>query len=262
MAGSLSAEKALSVWADFAVFAVDECYNQARLSDINHANMKMFCTHTGVNVGEDGKTHQCIDYFALLNSTFGWKVFTPADPNQTDRIVRYVLTHPGNHAVLMGRAVNPIITDESGQPFFGDDYDYEYGRMDKVRTGENLVLVAAGNMLGVAFKSCLQLESENINISLFNISDWSDLHPDDIKTIGSYPRVIVLEDHNVKTGLGSAIASAVFDSGFTPKLTKIGVTDYASSGKTDELYKLLGMDAESVATTVRTLLKADGIAAS
>ena len=262
MAGSLSAEKAISIWADFAVFAVDECYNQARLSDINHANMKMFCTHTGVNVGEDGKTHQCIDYFALLNSTFSWKVITPADPNQTDRIVRYVLTHPGNHAVLMGRAVNPIITNESGQPFFGDDYIYEYGRMDKIRTGENLALVAAGNMLGIAFKSYQQLESENINISLFNISDWSDLHPDDIKTIASYARVIVLEDHNVKTGLGTAIASAIFDTGLSPKLTKIGVSDYASSGQTDELYKLLGMDAESVATTVRTLLKADGITAS
>ncbi len=197
-----------------------------------------------------------------MNSTFGWKVITPADPNQTDRIVRYVLTHPGNHAVLMGRAVNPIITDGSGQPFFGDNYNYEYGRMDKIRTGENLALVAAGNMLGIAFKSYQLLESENINISLFNISDWSDLHPDDIKTIASYPRVIVLEDHNVKTGLGTAISSAIFDIGLSPKLTKIGVSDYASSGKTDELYKLLAMDSESVATTVRTLLKADGIAAN
>ena len=223
--------------------------------------MKMFCTHTGVNVGEDGKTHQCIDYFALLNSTFGWKVFTPADPNQTDRIVRHVLTNPGNHAVFMGRAATPIITDESGQPFFGKNYKYQYGRMDAIRSGEHLALVAAGNMLGVAFKTYQQLESENIKISLFSVSDWSDLHPDDIKTIAANPRVIVLEDHNVKTGLGTAISSAIFEAGLATKLTKIGVTDYASSGKTDELYKLLGMDSESVATTVRSLLKADGIAA-
>jgi transketolase len=140
LAGSLSAERAVSVWADFAVFGVDETYNQARLNDINHANLKLFCTHTGINVGEDGKTHQSIDYFAILNSTFGWKVITPADPNQTDKIVRYVLTNPGNFAVMMGRALNPIVTDESGKPFFGDGYNYRYGRMEIIREGENLVL--------------------------------------------------------------------------------------------------------------------------
>jgi transketolase len=162
----------------------------------------------------------------------------------------------------MGRAASPIITDESGQPFFGENYKYQYGRMDTIRNGEHVALVAAGNMLGVAFRTYEQLESEGTKISLFSVSDWSDLHPDDIKTIASCPRVIVLEDHNVKTGLGTAISSAIFEAGLTTKLTKIGVSDYASSGKPDELYKLLGMDSESVATAVRSLLKADGIAAN
>ncbi len=120
--GALSAETALAIWSDFGVFGIDETYNQARLNDINHGNVKLFCTHSGINVGEDGKTHQCIDYFSLLNSTFGWKVITPADPNQTDRIVRYVLSHPGNFAVIMGRAVIPVITDDAGEPHFGRDY--------------------------------------------------------------------------------------------------------------------------------------------
>ena len=140
-AGSLSAESAVSVWADFGVFGVDETYNQARLNDINHSNMKLFCTHCGINVGEDGMTHQCIDYFGLLNSTYGWKVITPADPNQTDRIVRYVLSNPGNFAVIMGRSALPIVTDENGQPFFAGDYEYRYGRMETIRKGERLHLM-------------------------------------------------------------------------------------------------------------------------
>ena len=105
------------------MFGITESYNQARLNDINKANVKLFCTHSGVNVGEDGKTHHCIDYFGLLNSTFGWKVITPADPNQTDRVVRYVLSRPGNFAVVMGRSKQKTILDESGQPFFGERYN-------------------------------------------------------------------------------------------------------------------------------------------
>ncbi len=259
VSGSLSAEKAISVWAEFAAFGIAETYNQARLNDINETNLKLFCTHTGVNVGEDGKTHQSIDYFALLNSTFGWKVITPADPNQTDKIVRYVLSHPGNFAVMMGRALSQIITDDSGKPYFGQDYEYQYGRMDIIREGENLVLCSSGNMLNRAFDAWNKLSSESIRVALTNISDWSELRAEDLKTLAKFPRVVVLEDHNVKTGLGTAIASAMFESGLKTKLTKIGVPEYASSGKPDELYKLLGMDSDSVATRIRTLLKADGI---
>ena len=254
VAGALSAEKAIAVWADFGVFGVAETYNQARLNDINHANMKLFCTHCGVNVGEDGKTHQCIDYFGLLNSTFGWKVITPADPNQTDRIVRYVLSHPGNFAVIMGRSKTPIITDENGKPYFGAGYEYRYGRMETIRRGGKLALVAAGNMLGEAIKAHSMLTQQGVKVALVSVSDWSDLHADDLKALAAYERLVVLEDHNVKTGLGVALNAAMSDAGRAVAMTRLGVTAYASSGTPAQLYKMLGLDAESVAEKVRNLL--------
>ncbi|MBD3403470.1 transketolase [candidate division GN15 bacterium] len=255
MAGSLSTENAISIWADFAAFGVDETYNQARLNDINHGNLKLFCTHTGVNVGEDGKTHQCIDFFGLLNSTFGWKVITPADPNQTDRIARYVLSHPGNFAVFMGRAKLGIIPDENGKPYFGDDYVYRYGRMDTVRDGENLVLVAAGNMMSEAYAAWQLLNSQGLRIALVAVSDWTDMHPEDIAAIGGYRHVVTLEDHNVKNGMGVALSMALLDNGYTPDITRIGVEVYASSGKPHELYKLLKMDGASVAERIQRILE-------
>ena len=84
-----------------AINRVDFYVNVDGNDDINHANMKLFCTNCGINVGEDGMTHQCIDYFGLLNSTYGWKVITPADPNQTDRVVRHVLSHPGEEFICV-----------------------------------------------------------------------------------------------------------------------------------------------------------------
>lgn len=251
MAGSLSAEQAVAVWADFGVFGIDETYNQARLNDINHANLKLFCTHSGVNVGEDGKTHQCIDYFGLLNSTFGWKVITPADPNQTDRIVRYVLTTPGNFAVIMGRSVIPIITDPAGEPLFGERYQYRYGRMEIVRDGDNIALVVAGNMVATALPAWEKLRSESINAALICVSDWSDLDPEDLHMLGRHKLVVTVEDHNVKTGLGTVLGAALLEAGLHPRLIKIGVPRYGSSGKPDELYRLLGLDADSIAYRVR-----------
>lgn len=253
-AGALSTERALSVWAAFGMFGVAETYNQARLNDINHTNLKLFCTHSGVNVGEDGKTHQSIDYFGLLNSTFGWKVITPSDPNQTDLIVRHALTTPGNFAVIMGRAVVPTVTDENGQPFFGANYTYEYGRMDAIRSGDRLALVAAGNMLPNAMEAWDELASEGNRVALISVSDWSDLHADDLAMLGEFDSLVVLEDHNVKTGLGTTIGSALMEAGHSVHLTKLGVSEYAGSGKAADLYRLLGLDGKSVAARIRKLL--------
>ncbi len=72
--GALSLAGVAAWWGEFAMFGVAESYNQQRLNDINGANVKLAVTHSGIDVGEDGKTHHSIDYFALLNSTFGWKV--------------------------------------------------------------------------------------------------------------------------------------------------------------------------------------------
>jgi transketolase len=253
-AGSLSGEKALSIWADFGAFGVAETYNQARLNDINHSNLKLVCTHSGVNVGEDGKTHQCIDYFGLLNSTFGWKVITPADPNQTDRITRYILSTPGNFAVIMGRAVIPVVTREDGTPFFGEGYQYRYGRMEMIRTGEGLALVAAGNMLPYALEAWRKLEAQGRRIALVCISDWSEFHRDDLSMLGGFEQIVTLEDHNIKTGLGTALCNALFENGCHVRLTKLGVAHYASSGEPMELYRMLGLDPDSVVATITRLL--------
>ena len=65
VAGALSTMGILTFFADFGAFGMDETYNQQRLNDINRTNLKLVLTHLGLDVGEDGKTHQCIDYIGL-----------------------------------------------------------------------------------------------------------------------------------------------------------------------------------------------------
>ena len=224
------------------------------LGESRDIGLDKFLKKYKINVGEDGKTHQSIDYFGLLNSTFGWKVITPADPNQTDRVVRHALTTEGNFAVVMGRAVIPTVLDENGEPFFGGKYKYEYGRMDRIRQGEKLVLVAAGNMLVNALDAYELLVADGHRIALVSVSDWSDLHLDDLAMLGGYDDLVVLEDHNVKTGLGTTIGSALLEAGHTVRLTKLGVTGYAPSGKPADLYRMLGLDGDGVASKIKSLL--------
>ncbi len=121
VAGALSISGVLAFWADFGVFGLDEVYNQQRLNDINGAAVKLVLTHCGLDVGEDGKTHQCIDYVGGFKQFFGWRVIVPADPNQTDRAVRAAASMQGNVAVVMGRSKLATVTAPEGSPLFGGD---------------------------------------------------------------------------------------------------------------------------------------------
>jgi transketolase len=251
MAGALSVAGVQAWWGEFSMFGVAETYNQQRLNDINGANVKLAVTHAGIDVGEDGKTHHSIDYFGLLNSTFGWKVFTPADPNQTDRIVRWMATHRGNHALVMGRSKVPVVTREGDTPFFAGDYLFDPARADRIRSGEGLTLVAAGNALPYALEAWSLLEKEEILVDLVSVAGWSDLSDDDVRFIARHGSLVTVEDHNPKTGLGTRVQVRLNELGLFARVRKMGVTFYSSSGPAKELYRLMGLDGPSIARVVR-----------
>ncbi len=252
--GALSLAGVAAWWGEFAMFGVAESYNQQRLNDINEANVKLAVTHAGIDVGEDGKTHHSIDYFALLNSTFGWKVLTPADPNQTDRATRWMATHRGNHALVMGRSKIPVALKEDGMPFFGGDYVFDPMRADRIREGDGLSLVCAGNMLPYALDAWNALAKEGTRVDLVSVAAWSDLSDADLAHIARHGCVVTVEDHNPKTGLGTWIQARLNDLGLSARVRKMGVTFYSSSGPAKELYALMGLDGPAIAKAVREAL--------
>jgi len=244
----------LAWWGDFAMFGVAETYNQQRLTDINGGNLKLAVTHAGIDVGEDGKTHHSIDYFGLLNSTLGWKIFTPADPNQTDRIVRWMATHRGNHALVMGRSRVPVATREDGTPLFAGDYVFDPARADRVRSGRGVTLLCAGNMLSWALDAWRLLAAEGLRVEVVSVAAWSDLSDEDVRQAARHGRVVTLEDHNPKTGLGTWLQVRLNELGVSARVRKLGVTRYSSSGPAKELYRLMGLDGPAVAKVLREVL--------
>jgi transketolase len=256
MNGALSVAGVSSWWGEFAMFAVAETYNQQRLNDVNDTNAKVCVTHSGIDVGEDGKTHHSIDYFGLFNSTFGWRVFTPADPNQTDRIVRWMATHRGNHALVMGRSKIKVATREDGTPLFAGDYVFDPKRADRVRSGERLTIVCAGNMLPNALEAWNALAKEGLRVELMSVAAWTDLSDDDVRHAARHGRIVSVEDHNPKTGLGTWLQVKLNELGLSARVKKLGVTFYSSSGPAKELYALMGLDGPAIAKVVKEQLAA------
>jgi transketolase len=250
IAGAISTLGLLSFFADFGVFGIDETYNQHRLNDINETNLKLICTHNGLDVGEDGKTHQCIDYVGVIQNLFGYKIIIPADPNQTDRVIRYVAKTHGNFLVVMGRSPIPILLTEEGAPLFGTSDEFQYGHADLIRNGKDAAVITTGGMVYRAFQAWQKLREKGVGVQVINISCLSDLDKEAILKAAKTGIIITYEDHHIQTGLGTLIANVLAEHGLGIRFRKMGITRYGSSGKPDDLYQMQGLDVESLVQAV------------
>jgi transketolase len=254
-AGAASVNSVVSFFADFGVFGIDETYNQQRLNDINDTNLKVVTTHLGVDVGEDGKTHQCIDYIGIMKNLYGFKVIIPADPNQTDKAVRFAAENYGNFLIGVGRSKTPVIKNKDGSPFFGEHYSFEYGKIDIITDGD-YPLFTLGAMVPYALKVHEILKDRGISIKILNVSCPTDINSQDLKKHIKGNYIFSYEDHNINTGLGSLISDTLMEhGGKLPRLIKFGINRYAYSGKPAEVFKLMEIDSNTVADRIENFLK-------
>ena len=251
LAGAVSKEGFVPFFSTFGVFAVCETYNQHRLNDINQTHVKIVSTHLGLDVGEDGQTHQCIDYLGLLQNLYGFSVFMPGDPNQTDRIVRYVAANRGNYFVGMGRSKTPVILDEKGRPAFAGDYRFTPGKADVLRTGTAGALMSYGAVLPYAVEAQEKLAREHgLTLSLLNFASIKPLDNAAVLEAAKTGLIVTVEDHHVDTGLGSRVACVLADAGVACRLIRLGVKNYGLSGKPADLYRMEGLDTTGIVETV------------
>ena len=249
--GALSINGILAIWADFGVFAIDEVFNQLRLNDINNTNLKIVATHLGYNVGPDGKTHHCIDYIGVLRNLFGFKLVVPSDPNQTDRVTRYILNQPGNWVMGLTRTKLPVVKAEDDKIFFSEDYEFEYGKIDIIRDGKDCAIFTFGPMLHQALSVWDRLNHDGISARIYNISSPFKIDIERIVEAAKTNLIITYEDHIVTSGIGSVIGQIFAEHNISTKFVKIGITQHGGSDKPDVLYKKYRLDADSLVEIIK-----------
>ncbi len=252
VAGGASFEGVIPFTSTFGAFLSSRAKDQARVNDINQANVKLVATHCGLSVGEDGPTHQAIDDMGSFLGFFNTGVLEPADPNHCDRMIRYVASHYGNYYVRMGRHKLPVLTKEDGSVFFDADYQYEYGKTDVLRNGEDVTIVASGAVVIEALKA---REETGINAEIVMVSSPKQFDSVLAESVRKTGKVLTVEDHNVKSGIGSGVALFLAQEGIAiQKFQTLGVEKYALSGKPLELYGEAGIDAAGIGKLLRSIL--------
>lgn len=238
--------------SSFAMFAAGKAWEQIRQSIcVPRLNVKVCATHAGLTVGEDGKSHQMLEDVTLMRVLPNMTVIVPADAVEAAAAVRALVEFDGPAYVRLSRAATPVVMPE--------DYRFKVGKGIVLREGTDLAIIACGVEVSAALEAAELLAAQGTQARVIGMAT---IKPIDEALIIAAARecgaILTAEEHQVRGGLGSAVAEVVTQNAPVP-MDLVGVNDtFGESGSADELLARYGLDAASIAKRALKLVQRKG----
>lgn len=186
----------------FAVFSGGRAFDQIRQTiAIGKLNVKICGSSSGMSDFGDGATHQCVEDMAIFRAVPNMTVICPADANETVEAVKAITEYNGPCYIRLNRNDYENVTPEGKK--------FEIGMPSVLKEGKDIVVFAAGIMVGLALKAAEELEGK-VSVKVVNVSTIKPLNQEAvIQLVKDAKAVVTAEEHNVAGGMGSAIAEAI-----------------------------------------------------
>ncbi len=239
----------IPVVSTFAAFGTMRAHEQFRTAVcLAKRNVKLLCSHVGLDVGPDGPTAQALEDLATMRAIPDTLVISPADANEFMNAFITILDYEGPVYMRIGRSPTNVIYDGS-QPFV-------IGKANRIREGSDVTIIATGVEVSRAIDAALTMEKEGVSVRVINMATIKPLDVEEVVDAANDTGAIVTaEDHSVIGGLGGAVAECLALHRPTP-VEFIGVQDsFGKSGEHDELPALFEIDANAIAKACRRVIK-------
>lgn len=231
----------------FAMFATGRAYEQIRNSICYpKLNVKIVGSHSGLTVGEDGATHQALEDISLMRGLPNMVVLVPSDATETAAAIKAAAEHQGPVYIRTGRmAVEDI---------HPDGVDFQIGRGEVLRRGEDLAIIATGICVKMALEAAGTLAKDGIQARVINMSTIKPIDKDlIIEAAKECKKIVTVEEHNVIGGLGSAVAEVLVEN-YPVKMKRVGVQDeFGQSGKPNDLLEAYKLTSEAIVEASKNL---------
>lgn len=237
--------------ATFFVFT-DYMRASMRLAALSGLPVIYILTHDSVGVGEDGPTHQPVEHLASLRAMPNMTVVRPADANEAAQAWRIAIENrTGPTALVLTRQNLPVPDCEAEglappTEALKGGYTFYDGK-----GAPQIVLVATGSEVSIAYEAARTLAAENINASVVSIPCWERF----AQQSADY-RNSVLPPDLPKVAIEAAVSFGWerWVGNDPAKSAIIGVDRFGASAPYTRVYQELGLTAENVAKQAKALL--------
>lgn len=235
-----------NVYSSFMQRAYDMVIHDVALQKLH----LILCLDRAGLVGEDGATHHGVFDLAYLRPIPNLVISSPL--NEWDlRNLMYTgyKTPDGPFVIRYPRGKGEKSNWRNEMQIL------PIGKGRKLREGNDIAVLSLGPIGNEAMKAIDQVEQEGISVAHYDMIYLKPLDEALLHEVGrKFKRIITIENGVIAGGLGSAVLEFMADHGYTPQVKRIGVPDqFIEHGSIPELYKLCGMDADSIAEIIRQL---------
>lgn len=239
----------VAIYSSFLQRAYDHIIHDVALMELP----VVFAIDRAGIVGEDGATHHGLFDLSYLSDVPGMTIASPRD-EVTLRNLLYTAQLPerrGPMAIRYPRGSGS--RTDWRQPM----KEQPVGRGEKLREGRDVAVLTIGPIAAEAAKA-IDMAADKAGITAAHY-DMVYLRPIDETILREVAEsgmpIVTVEDGSVKGGLGSTVLEWLSDHGYSSTTVhRIGVPagKFVTQGTVKELYKLCGMDAESISKILIT----------
>jgi transketolase len=233
----------------FAIFASGKGWEQIRNTVAQgRFPLRIVVTHGGISVGEDGASHQALEDIAITRAIPNLEVIVPSDSMQTRAVIRHLAHNPDGPAyVRLTRTKVPVL--------YGEDSRFTPGRSDELREGDDVTIIACGQMVSRALEAAELLGREGVECRVINMSTIKPLDADAVERAACETKgIVTAEEHSVIGGLGGAVAEVVVTSVPVP-VRMIGTADcFGISGTAEQLFERYGLTVDRIVEAARSII--------
>jgi len=236
-----------NVYSSFMQRAYDQVIHDVALQNLN----VVFCLDRAGLVGADGPTHHGnfdLAYFRVVpNLTIASPIneeelrnmmYTAQLPNKGPFVIRY----PRGNGVLVDWQT-PM-------------KELPIGKGVCLKEGKDIAVLSIGNIGNTVAKAIELLGSDSKKVAHYDMRFLKPIDEEMLHDIASkFKKVITVENGTIKGGLGSAVLEFFADNNYLLSVTRLGLPDeFIQHGSNDELFKMLRLDDQGIAQSLRLLV--------
>ena len=226
------------------------CCEQIR-TDCAYTNQKVriLAHHSGMSMGQYTTSHHALEDLSIMRTLANMTVVAPADANETRAVLRASIDHPGPMYIRLGRGRDPDVHPTVPA-------DFRIGKAMRLREGGDLTIIAIGSEVHPSLEAAEHLASAGISTRVVEMHTLKPLDREEVIAAAQETgAIMIVEEHNITGGLGSAVAEVLADAGIACRFRRHGVNDeYVPVGPPRALYAHYKLDAEGIVSVVNQFL--------
>lgn len=232
-----------------ASFLSTRSYEQCKVDvAYSNTNVKLIGISGGISYGALGMSHHSAQDIAAMSAIPNMRVYIPSDAALTEKLTEELLKDEKPAYIRVGRNAVENVYEEN-------NLDFQLDHAVSVKDGEDVLIVACGEMVKAAKDAAYKLEEEEIHVAVL---DMYCLKPFDEKTLVEKAKkvkiVVTVEEHAPMGGLGSMTAQTISRE-CPKKVYTMALPDApVVSGTSKEVFDHYALNEEGIISKIKELL--------